>query len=149
MTGLRRAEALIIGGLLALAVAFMSMLFMTPDRWIRLEGLRVSDGATGQNLPIYYEREIVRPFRGEWHVELWRINRGSFEAVCAGNGSWNYEPATPDPNQTLEWLMGGDECAPKVPGEYRVRVIIDVNPRSILARHVVIDSNVFRVAPNV
>ena len=145
MKGLRKAEAVIIAGFFAAALVFIGMMFMTADRWMHVERLHVADTHTAENFPIYYEREIKRPFFGKWLVELWQVSRGIPEAVCSASGQWNYEPNTPNPAQDWRWLVNDGACRPRGPGEYFARVVIDINPYSIMARRVVSESNVFRV----
>lgn len=146
--GLSRLEGWIIGGVIVALFAFLFALVATAGWWMRLDSLHVADARVGQPVPIEYHRTFLRDFQGEWQVAIWQMERGNWEAFCAVSDRFPYRARTPDPLQTLEWLVDGDtRCSRLPPGTYQAEVTVTANPGTLLARSETLLSNPFTVSP--
>lgn len=89
------------------------------EEYFIVRQLQVPDHKTGDNPKIAYDREIMKPFWGDWVGEVQALS--SFQAVCANAGSWHYDPGTkpPEGGFTLNWFM--DKKCTLPPGSYRLQ----------------------------
>jgi hypothetical protein len=115
--------------------------------WLEVRSVVVRDTVAGTVPVMDVEREVKRPFRADWTVEVERqSSRGGFYGVCTGTGSNNYRPESilPEP-LTLDWWTWPVECD-LTPGRYQVETRWTINPTGFPAKEVVILSPPFVIA---
>jgi len=125
--------------------------FIAPAyHWLKVDRVEVLSSVEGQPILMEYQREIRRPFVGDWRVKVWRVEGQEVTPVCTTPISReNYKPGTklPDP-VTLEWFAYTDpDCYQLPAGDYQMEVVWDVNPGSFWERTVV-RRDTFRIAAN-
>lgn len=96
-------------------------------QWFVVRQVAVTDFKTGDKIvPAIYDREIRKPFVGDWRAEVHDAN--TQETVCDGGGTRYYAPSDvlPVAGVNLTWLVG-KECDYK-PGEYYVEINYTIRP---------------------
>lgn len=95
--------------------------------WFVVRQVAVTDfKASDPVVSAIYDREIKKPFAGEWFAEVREAS--TQDMVCDGQGQRFYEPkdVLPVAGTTLAWLVGRD-CKYK-PGEYYVEINYVIRP---------------------
>lgn len=95
--------------------------------WFVVRQVAVTDFKAGdKNVPAIYDREIKKPFVGDWRAEVHDAN--TQETVCDGGSTRYYAPSNvlPVAGVNLTWLVG-KECDYK-PGEYYVEINYILHP---------------------
>jgi hypothetical protein len=116
----------------------------TPtSEWFVVRKINVATAKQGDNPSVVYDREIKKPFTGDWIVEIVRT-KDEF-TICTGSGTNRYEPkdALPKAGVDLIWLVGKD-C--KLPvGEYTLQAHWKVKPDDYPEKSLRIVSDIFEV----
>lgn len=117
-----------------------------PEDWFTIRQVSVADFAAGtDDAPVVYDREIRRPFEGDWIVKVIAIPDNVL--VCSGSGTNYYEPQdkVPEIGVTFDWFVGKD-CR-LAPGQYALRVHYKLRVIGYPEKYLDVSSNVFRVLP--
>ncbi len=118
-----------------------------PENWYVVRNIYVADFEEGNTqAPVIYDREIRRPFFGEWIVEIHPVGRQ--ENACPGStGKSHYEPKDelPASGVTLDWYLG-KPCALRA-GQYVMRTYWKIQAANYPQKEVTFTSNVFSVYP--
>lgn len=140
--------ALVLVGLVAGAYAGWQSIF-PASRWYELRLVGVADGRVGEPITMVIDREIKRPFTGEYTVTLFDVDSGRL--VCAGGDRVLYTPGVmlPEP-VTLDWWTYGAHppCETALtPGTFRLRTCVEIlhHLPGIGRREVCLNSNAFTV----
>jgi len=113
--------------------------------WFVVRQVAVSDfKTTDPVVPAIYDREIKKPFVGEWFAEV--REAATQDTVCDGRGNRFYEPSDvlPVAGTTLAWLVGRD-CVYK-PGKYYVEINYILHPPGYPDKTYRAVSPIFKVA---
>jgi hypothetical protein len=119
------------------------------SHWYVLQSVTIPDALFGQPVAVHVDREIRRPFLGQYTVTVLDVATG--QTICTGGARTNYDPERALPPQvTLDWWTDGAEppCEGALyPGEFRLTTCVEilhavplVGPRRSCA-----PSNIFRV----
>lgn len=115
--------------------------------WIQVKDVMISSAAYGNPLPMVVDREVLRPFLGEWQVTIRQWDGAGWLTWCNASGRSNYRPDTRYPrNLSLQWWTDG-QCHPLPVGRYRVTTAWTVEGDLLPDKRIVVDSNIFEVTP--
>lgn len=119
------------------------------SHWFRIDRVEVSDGLAKEPPAMIVERQIRRPFRGNWIVSVMRQNEigGGFYTYCRAVGQNDYRPENILPeNLTLDWWTWPQKC-PLEPGIYYVNTLWTIEAPGCPPKEVRTTSNVFTMSP--
>jgi hypothetical protein len=121
---------------------------VSPTSWFEVREIYVPDHVQGTNPPVTYDRVIHEDFRGFWVVEVQRREAdGATHAACSGSGVSDYETTDTIPNHRVSWTwFVGRNCEVR-PGQYRLRLSLDLTRPNWPPKRVVAFSNTFVVLP--
>ena len=115
--------------------------------WIHVKDVMIRSAAYGSPLPMVVDREVRRPFLGEWHVTIRQWDGAGWLTWCNASGRSNYRPDARYPkNLSLQWWTDG-QCHPLPVGRYKVTTAWTVEGDLLPDKHVAVDSNIFEVTP--
>lgn len=116
--------------------------------WFDVRAVHIASATVGEPLPMLVDRDVKRPFRGQWHATIRQWDGVGWVTWCNAEGKSNYRPEAKLPrNLALQWWTDG-HCHPLPVGRYKVTTtwtIIDVP--LMPDRSTSIDSNLFEVRP--
>lgn len=119
-----------------------------PSYWFEVRSVLVSSVKQGDPVTMVVERNIKRPFRGDWDVTIRQWDGAGWVTYCNANGASNYRPDARFPVPlTLKWWTDG-QCTNFDNGRYKVTTtwrVLDIP--LIQDRVITVDSNVFEVHP--
>lgn len=133
-------------------VAYVAGLAAFPASfWFEVRNVRVADTVAGATPLMAIDREIRRPFEGEWTVTVLRKRQDGegFFSFCTAKGAADYHPSNrlpQGPDLTLDWWIWPTKC-PLPPGLYKIRTHWLITARYFPTKEVWNDSNEFRVFP--
>lgn len=116
--------------------------------WLDVDVVQVQSARVGDPIPMLVEREIRRPFHGEWNITVRQWDGSGWLTYCNARGMSNYQPGARFPKAlTLQWWTDG-QCHPLPVGRYKITTHWTINAITMFDDpEVVIDSNIFEVRP--
>ncbi|MCG6115127.1 MAG: hypothetical protein MEQ84_07995 [Mesorhizobium sp.] len=117
------------------------------SHWFRVDRVEVMGAEAFTPPPMVVERQIRRPFRGEWIVTVMRRSAFGFHVHCTARGESDYRPENVLPEElTLDWWTWPTQCQ-LPPGSYYVNAIWTIHPPGYPAKEVRTTSNIFEMLP--
>lgn len=117
------------------------------ENWYVVRNVYVGDFEEGNTKPpVIYDREIRRPFIGDWVVEVHPVGRQ--ENVCpnsSGRSHYDSNDELPAAGVTLEWYLGKPCLIP--PGQYVMVTYWTIRAPNYPDKVLTVSSNVFTVFP--
>lgn len=144
-----------VGGVLIAGVIYSYMVSVKnaapPTEWFAVKDISVPDFVQGDDPPVIYNRQILKPFYGDWSVEIHGTNESTDYAICAGSGSAYYEPKEnlPDTGVSMSWFFGYEAwkgCSLN-DGQYVLQTHWKIRPIGYPEKEYSMTSNIFRVLP--
>lgn len=113
--------------------------------WFEAHDLYVPDAVVGDDFHMELTRDINRPFRGEWKVQL--RSHPELTTMCPAEGATEYNPGAQLP-EPLRWSwIAWPDCSEYRPpaGQYKVFVQWAIDAGEAGIKHETVESNVFTV----
>ena len=136
-----------------LALVWLTLLlvvhFWPASSWLEVRKVVVGPARAGEPVPMIVDREVNRPFLGEWTVTIRKWSEGGPVIYCTATGTTQYSTAADLPRDlTLDWWTDG-RCPTLSPGKYVIDTTWRINPMLpfLPAKHVQAESNIFEVTP--
>lgn len=116
--------------------------------WLDVREVAIRSAPYGQPLSMVVDREIKRPFLGEWQVTIRQWDGSGWATWCNATGQSNYrEDARYPRDLSLQWWTDG-ACHPVPVGRHRVTTTWTIKgPGYLPDKHAVSESNIFEVTP--
>lgn len=123
--------------------------FWPTSYWLDVDYVKVVNAQKGHRIPMLVDRDIHRPFVGEWVVSVKRFVGVGWVHHCSGSGKANYRPGGNLPaDLDLEWWTEGG-CKSLPVGSYVLETSWSIKPSFdfLPERQVSATSNIFEVTP--
>lgn len=139
--------AVLLLWVILLAVSVQASLAPASD-WFEVRSVYVADTTAGASPVMTVDREVKKPFRGRWLVDVEQEQpSGRFVVRCTAAGANNYSLGNDLPVPLdLDWWTYPMDCAPTEPGRYRVETTWLIELPGGLTKEVRAVSNTFRVS---
>jgi len=113
--------------------------------WLDVSRVKVFDSEVGQPVRMEADREIRRPFSGEWSAIVRRKRGAHWIVACPsfGMGDYRMDAELPEP-LTLEWWTDG-ACPALTAGTYLLTTSWTIYPTYLPKKWVQITSNEFTI----
>lgn len=117
------------------------------SHWLVVRQIHVYDTWRGDPPYMTVDRNILRPFHGEWLATVRNVSDGSLAFACLAEGRADYATdARIPPNITLDWWTFPAKCRLD-PGRYRLDTQWRINAQGYPEKTLRVSSNVFEVHP--
>ena len=121
--------------------------FASASRWLVVREIHVYDTWVGDPPHLTVNRDIVRPFHGEWLATVRHVSDGSLAFACLAEGRADYATdARIPPNITLDWWTFPAKCR-LAAGQYRLDTQWRIRAQGYPEKFLRASSNVFEVHP--
>jgi hypothetical protein len=131
---------------IAATVILLPVLLWPASYWYDVKEIRVGSSTFGEPIPLVVDRQIKRPFYGEWSITIRQWDGGGWPVWCNAQGVSNYQAGAKLPKDlSLQWWTAG-QCYPVPIGRYKVTTTWRIMSSPLLPTKVVsMESNIFEV----
>lgn len=129
-------------------ILLLPLMLWPASYWLDVQAIVVRSAQVGQPLSMVVDREVRRPFLGNWHVTIRQWDGAGWLTWCNASGKSNYRKDARYPKDlALQWWTDG-QCHPLPPGRYKVTTAWTIQNEGLVPDKIVVaDSNIFEVTP--